>query len=218
MKSGTLAENVYVTVSSEVYHLTGAGAIAFNDDETLNLANTTGKTEIMNAEIHTVGAVEYVFKTGNILRDGNNNITNGLLAVATPITISNSSYTLAIDTKVFFDAEGSFLQGKISATQYVINRVLHTFESGSVKTDASGSLIQGRVSATEYVIKGTVFSFSSAPTVHDNGVVDSGALTTATTVDVVDTSQDPALTNTFSFTNISFHDNGAVTNTFSFGE
>ena len=102
--------------------------------------------------------------------------------MATPITVSGNSYTLAINTKVIFDA--------------------------------SGSRIQGKVSDTQYVIKGDVFSFSAAPTTFlPNGVVSNGTLAAATTVKVVDTSVDPALSPTpflLLNTNIWFHGNGVV--------
>ena len=117
-------------------------------------------------------------RQGAFLEMRNTNITNGVLAVPTPITISGNSYTLAINTKVFFDA--------------------------------SGSRIQGKVSDTQYVIYGDVFSFNAAPIFHTNGMVSIGNLAVAKTVTVVDTSVDPAFTNTYSFTQIRFHENGAV--------
>ena len=163
--SGALQKSIYVTISTVLYHLTGA--ITFNADGTVDLANTT-KTQINGAEIHSVGGMDYIFKTGTILKDGTN-ITNGVLFVATPITISGSSYTLAINTKVFFDASGSRIQGKVSATQYVINGVLHTFETGSVKTDAGGFVIQGKTSATQYVINGVLHTFETGSVKTDAG-------------------------------------------------
>ena len=89
VKSGTLAESVSIIVSRVVYHLTGA--IAFNADGTVDLANIAeaDKTQI-NVEIHSVGDTEYFFKTGSIRRDGPN-ITYGVLAVNTPVKVVDTN-------------------------------------------------------------------------------------------------------------------------------
>ena len=149
---------------------------------------------------------DYIFKTGTIRRDRDTNITNGVLAVATPITISGSSYTLAINTKVIFDASGSRIQGKISDTQYVIKGDVFSF-SAAPTFNTNGVVYYGWLASAKTVdVVDTVsaltntFSFASNNSIrfHANGVVKYGTLATNTVATkVVDTVGD--VTNTFDF-------------------
>ena len=79
----------------------------------------------------TIGDMEVTLAIGGAISFyKDQSLKEGVLAVATPITISDSSsYTLAIDTKVIFDASGSLIQGKISETDYVIRGNFFSFSS-----------------------------------------------------------------------------------------
>ena len=140
----------------------------------------SSKTQI-DGEMHTVGDTKYIFKTGTIRKYGDKSIARGVLAVDTSVTIGGSPHTLVADTKVFFEADGNFIQGKTASTH---------------------------VSSHNYVIKGNVFSFSSAPSNHYDWVVKSGRLNTVSSNTKV---VGGGVTNTFSFRwTIYFHDNGVV--------
>ena len=185
LQSGTLAESVYVTVSNEVYHLTGA--ITFNDDETVDLANIAeaDKTQIDGGEIHTVGEMDYVFKTMGIIKDGVN-ITSAVLYVDTTVDVVDTvgavtnTFSFTSNTGISFYTDGSV-------------------KSGTLKSNTSAITIPASGTASYTFTNNTNISF------YDDGSVKSGTLASDTSaISIGGTNY------TFTSTNISFYDDGSV--------
>ena len=179
VKSSTLAASVEMLIRSKIYQLTGV--IAFDTNGAVDLANTV-YTKI--GDQHIVGGVPYFFKTGSIVMDESGNLIKGVLSIPKILQIGGKDYTLAADTKGFFEPSGNLIQGKISDHQYSMSGEVRSFVAGTVVTDAQGRVTDGTIDDHNYLIGGRLYTFESSSVIKDShGAVLQGKISSTSSHD-----------------------------------